>query len=494
MTVSEKRPYRVIVWCAVSSKRQAAEDKISLPAQEQEGREFAEAVGGVTVDVLLVPGHTRDIVLFEDAAREMEAYQQLREHCEVRDFDVLWARDPDRLGRDPALAQTVASLVERADAEVYVASAPHPIGQGGSGHRYVYAMQAVSAGENQRQRKRYHKMGMRRRVEGGLVPCRWPYGYRPVRDPVSGRVVGAELTEDAGAVRMATERFIRGDPYAVIARMLDESVYSPPETDHWNSQTIYQWMQSDTYAGLPSWGEFRASKPSAAFPAIWDETTYQAVLRERENRRGQTNRRYDGGSPFLDVAFCARCGGRMTRAISNAGTMRLRCATHSSVRRTGVGCHPNYIQMDVVRAEVSAYLAGLDDPQKVAAELAEGPDQDRIEARLAEIEKQAAASEPKRKRLALAFASGAMDMEMYRETDDQILVDLSRLEDEAEELRLELAQVVDPEQLFGAIQDVRWLLDEGMDELPGIEVATALRSIGLRLLIEEREVVAIRIG
>ena len=39
---SNDKPYRVAIWCAVSSKVQAADDKVSLEAQEQAGRDWVE--------------------------------------------------------------------------------------------------------------------------------------------------------------------------------------------------------------------------------------------------------------------------------------------------------------------------------------------------------------------------------------------------------------------------------------------------------------------
>lgn len=488
--MSEKRPYRVIVWCAVSSKQQAAEDKASLPAQEEEGREFTRAVGGVAVDVLTVPGHSRDIVLFEDAAREMEAYQCLRDHCEASDFDVLWARDPDRLGRDPALAQTVASLVERSGAEVYCASAPHVLGQGGAGQRYVYAIQSVRAGEDQQRRKQYQRMGMRRRIERGMPSNRWPYGYRPIRDHLTGRAIGAEFDENVGAVQMATEMFLRGEPYTAIAQALDASPYRPPVAERWVSATLYCWMHSPTYAGIAYWSDFRSDGPSDRFPAVWDEDTYQAVVRECEARKRGTYRKVEG-SPFLDVAFCARCGGRMVKTSGSSHTEALRCSTHHKRSKTGVSCHANNIRLDTVKKAIATYLAGIADLDELNARLSQQVDREPLRQRLEEIQRQLDAIEKKRQRLALAYAGGAMDMQVYRAADDRVLDEAAALEDEGDRIRAELARVVDSERRFEDIQDVKAIVEAGLSELSPLEVATALRNIGLRVEIEDRQIVRI---
>ena len=45
-----------IIWCAVSSQAQTAEDKISLPEQERAARDWCEANGYTVIDVLKVEG------------------------------------------------------------------------------------------------------------------------------------------------------------------------------------------------------------------------------------------------------------------------------------------------------------------------------------------------------------------------------------------------------------------------------------------------------
>ena len=124
------RPLRVGIWAAVSSKRQAEDDKVSLEDQEKAGTAWAEGLGAEIARVYTVPGHTRDIWNWSEAESEMPAYRQLREDAQAGRLDALWAYDMDRLGRDPALGQQVISLVEKSDApnlaraEVYVASSP----------------------------------------------------------------------------------------------------------------------------------------------------------------------------------------------------------------------------------------------------------------------------------------------------------------------------------------------------------------------------------
>ena len=230
---------RVGVWAAVSSKAQAAEDKVSLQDQEQRGQEFAQSLdGGQVVAVYRVGGQSRDIVFWHHAEAAIAAYGELRRDIEAGRLDVLWCYDVDRLGRDPALAQTLISLVETNGAEVYISTAPHPIGQKTAGHRYVSAIQAVRAGEDSALRAYRHASGMRGRVKRGMIANTPPYGYQAMHSD-NGDVRAYEFTAGIAAVELMTTLFLSGHSYAEIQRRMNASDYPPPMGgDFWQHKVI----------------------------------------------------------------------------------------------------------------------------------------------------------------------------------------------------------------------------------------------------------------
>ena len=73
-------------------------------------RSHAEKHGGQVVAELVVPGESRSIVLFEDAARKMQAYAELKRLVDARAFDVLVYLDRSRLGRKASLSMAVVEL------------------------------------------------------------------------------------------------------------------------------------------------------------------------------------------------------------------------------------------------------------------------------------------------------------------------------------------------------------------------------------------------
>ena len=94
---------RAVIWKAVSSERQANDDKVSLEEQERLAREWCENNGYDIIKVLEVPGYSRresDIITALDdfAQQGIYAYRDLRSMWQNDDFDVLVAYSHDRLG------------------------------------------------------------------------------------------------------------------------------------------------------------------------------------------------------------------------------------------------------------------------------------------------------------------------------------------------------------------------------------------------------------
>lgn len=349
---------RVAIWCAVSSKPQAALDKTSLADQEALGRSYADRVGGEigseVVRVYVIPGHTRDLIFWEEAERTMDAYRELREDCEQGAFDVLWVFDPDRIGRDPALSHQVASLVIKSGAALYIETGKYEISDEATAARYIFSFQATSAGEDQKKRVERHHHGIRGRVRRGLHSAIWPYGYRAIRNE-QGKAIGGEyIPDEIEAVRFITEQFLAGKGYGSIANALDESAWRPRRSNRWSDHTIRKIANNDFYAGYIVYGQGSSSEvrseKSDKFPVLWDDETYRAVLRERKHR-------YRGGSPpatpVSGCVYCNRCGAKMVSSLHPYSKKRLyRCRTYCQSR--GKECHCNTIYADEIMDAVDA--------------------------------------------------------------------------------------------------------------------------------------------
>lgn len=477
------------IWCAVSSKPQAGDDKSSLAEQEAAGRAFAQAIGGQVVAVYSVPGHTRDYWSWHEAEQDVPAYRQAREDLQSDRLDVIHAVDADRLGRDAALVAQFVSLAQRHGAEVYLASMPHPVGHFSTGHRYLHALAGVRADEDNALRTRRMKAGMRSRVaRRGLFASNPPLGYAPVLDEL-GRVTGYRHDHHAETIRAITRLFLDGANYVEITRRMNASGLSHPNRPGrpWCYATIWNILHNDGYAGLPTWGPARPDEPSPHIEPIWNASTFAAVVAQRKRQTHGYSRR--GSGPLTGVAYCARCDSPMTRVL-NHGAFYLRCGTHAHPRAGPRPCHANYIKEALALAYLGGYLARFLTPDDIAAALAEaqtGPAAEALAADLHTARAAAVAVTAQRERIALAYAAGRMTDDIYRATDDTLLARLHAEQRRASDLEQQIAAVPDLAARAAALSEI---VSDFTQLIAGTEpaaVAHRLQTAGLRVYIEDHQ-------
>ncbi len=117
---------RAIVWAAVSTVRQANEDeKYSLPAQVDDALNLCRHEGWTVVEVLKVPGHSREYKTLDKLAADartkgIDAFDRLIYHLDHCDFDVLICRDSNRFARKASLLHyIVETVIEDCGARIY---------------------------------------------------------------------------------------------------------------------------------------------------------------------------------------------------------------------------------------------------------------------------------------------------------------------------------------------------------------------------------------
>lgn len=189
---------RAVIWVAVSSQRQAANNKISLPYQEEKARAWCAANGYEVVEVLRVEGHSRSdpnlVRLLELYERKgVTAYARLQEMWAAKAFDVLVAYSSDRLGRSGALIHWVIETTYYEGMQVCLTDG------GGLLDPNNYRMQALLGTAQAtmpmdafKDKVRQTKLKL---AAAGLSTGRWPMSHLPVRDPVSGKPVEVIVNE-----------------------------------------------------------------------------------------------------------------------------------------------------------------------------------------------------------------------------------------------------------------------------------------------------------
>jgi len=480
---------RILIWCAVSSKPQAGENKSSLQVQEKEGRAYADMHNGTVVDVLRVPGHSRDLWRWDDAEEAMPAYRRLREYCENGAFDVLFTWDSDRLGRDAALSQQVLSLVKRAGASIYVYSGGYTVGQQSESASYIYAIDGVRSGQEQKRRVKRHRFGMINRVRRGLHPHKWPYGYRAIRD-ARGECVGAEfVAHEIEVVRIVAQLYLDGYGYDHISRRLNERGYLGPAGGQWWPGAVLRVIQSDVYAGYVGWGGARNERPSDKFPALWDTEQHRAIKRERHRRRN-----IGGGAPIATYlsgcVICAECGWSMSHHRVPSHTDPNVVYRYYTCKRT---THPaNNVRVDDLTEAFDAWLSSI---AGVGIDLAlrEGQPEERgrLESERDTLESNVLDAEEGLDRLAAAVASGTIQATTAQRTEERLLDQIDAHRVRMSEIDDELAALPDPSEQREYLQQIVALGTSDLDDARMHRLNRALRNLGVRFICKRGELQAI---
>jgi DNA invertase Pin-like site-specific DNA recombinase len=206
------KPKRALIWCAVSSKDQAADDKASLPAQEKAARDLCEREGWTIVDVLVVPGHSRYEVDFYElaekaAAAGIDAFWRLRDHWIARDFDVLVVQDGDRFAREQAPIQLIISAVIKAGARIY------SFNDGwidvDSNYRFQQMMIGYRAATEVDRFVQKSQMGRNKQVEQGTYYVIRPaWSHKVERHETTGRPVRIVVDESKRPIFEAAARLV----------------------------------------------------------------------------------------------------------------------------------------------------------------------------------------------------------------------------------------------------------------------------------------------
>jgi len=486
-------PLRVAIWAAVSSQAQAAKDKDSLDSQKRDGRLWADQVGGQATHVFEVPGQSRDHIFFHDAAAKMDAYARLRRACEQREFDVLWCRSRDRLGRTDALIAQVEALVGNAGASVYSALMPSPIDKPSEASSiYMSAIERAQSEVETVQRVRRTRVGHKARVRNGLPhggPP--PYGYRYVRDR-NGEVMRlAPAESEAGALHLIAEKYTAGWGLNRILQALNASLYQPRRAESWAKTSVYQMLRNPIYAGYTHYGELETK--SDLVEPLWDDETWRAIQRESASRDSGGR---EIATALSGICFCARCGHAMVHG-RGADYEYYRCTVHAHKSFTGRTCHPNNTrQTKIARALSSALTPPIDGADIEALIQDAAPDLAHLDAERERLREAVRAIEEKRKRLAIALADGVMEAGPYRAADGELVERLEAILARIQAIDRKLASQPTMEERATAVRDLlaywresdgAWLLEERHKH----ELNAILRQIGARVLCEDCEVVAI---
>ena len=339
-----------IIWMAVSSERQT--DNVSLGEQLRQGLYHAAQRGVVVVGALCVPGKSRSITLFGDAAERVDGfylspaaieagqavgienyikqqpappgvepvmvYAKFLELARAKQFNIFFFLNRSRLGRKASLSMSVVGVCEDCDIRPFDMESP-PANLERSRNRDERYMGAIKSVEGENQIIKIqddHRTGMIRRAELGKMPGKVNFGYLPVYDS-RGKLTGYSVDEEAATtIRMIVRLYLDNGFGALnIADYLNRHNRPAPAGGEWgHSQITFLLRRMWRYAGYVELNRYtKTGRPyirtRGNWPAIISEDDVHRIIAEQDIRRG-ARKSVHTVYRFTRMLYCAVCGAR----------------------------------------------------------------------------------------------------------------------------------------------------------------------------------------
>ena len=420
-------PLRAALYLRVSTARQAEHD-VSIPDQKRQGEAYCHSRGYQLVETYVEPGASATNDRRPEFQRMIEAGT-----AKPAPFDVVIVHSFSRFFRDHfelefyvrKLAKNGVKLVsitqEMGDDPMHVMM------------RQIMALfDEYQSKENAKHVLRALKENARQGFWNGSLP---PIGYRVVAAEQRGAKVKKKLEIDplhADTVRLIYRLALEGDgtsgPMGVknITAHFNQRRIFTRDGGRWGIGQVHRILTRTTYIGRHEFNKRSKAKElkpvseviDVAVPPLIDQATFDAVqahLRAR-NPKVTPARVVSGPTLLTGICFCADCGGAMTLRTGKGG--RYRYYTCSIKARQGeTGCKGRSIPMEKLDNLVAGHIEDrLLQPERLEEVLASVLDrrQERTERRrehIAELNKRAAETDLRLKRLYDAIETGVADLD-----------------------------------------------------------------------------------
>ena len=420
-------PLRAALYLRVSTARQAEHD-VSIPDQRKQGEAYCVARGYELTDTFVEPGNTATNDRRPEFQRMIEAGTS-----KPSPFDVVVVHSFSRFFRDAFEMEYYYRKLGKNG--VRLVSITQELGDDPMHdmmRRIMALFDEYQSKENAKHVLRALKENARQGFWNGSLP---PIGYRIVAAEQRGAKVKKKLEIDplhADTVRLAFKLALEGDgtsgPMGVktITKYLNERRIFTRDGGRWGIGTVHRMLTRPTYAGQHEFnkrGKTKELKPAdeviaVEVPAIIDQSMFDAVQAHLKSRSPKVAHPQVVGGPTLltGLIHCGKCGGAMTIRTGKGG--RYRYYTCSMKARQGAtACEGMTVAMERLDDLVANHLAErLLDPDRLEDVLSEVLDrrQDRSDRRrehIAELNKRAAETELRLKRLYDAIESGVADLD-----------------------------------------------------------------------------------
>jgi site-specific DNA recombinase len=406
-----------LTYARVSTQEQA-ERELSLPAQRQAMREYAERQGWTVVEEFVERGVSARTA---DRPRLHELLDRCKQQPRV---DVVLVHKIDRLARnvhDHAILRAyfkqhqirLASVVENVDESI-------------SGQLVENIMASIAQFYSENLATEVKK-GMQQLVRNGGWPHLPPRGYKVVRDAGGkGQIVLDERV--APAIRIAFESYATG--MRSITDVRDELAEHGVRAGNGrllNGEYVRGMLKNPFYAGRVRWKDLEYP---GKHESLISGTLFQRVQEVLELR----HRDYDGGGRhhfwLRGVLKCENCGRRMT-AERHERWVYYRCVSNTIKSRL---CSAPFVPGHIAEPAVASLLRRLQVSSALREQLLRAARQ-RSEAKskearfeLESLRVRKAKLEVQENRLTEAFAEGAISLSSYRTTASKVRKEVAGIE------------------------------------------------------------------
>lgn len=323
---------RYSIFVAVSSKRQAQPDKVSLSEQETRCRAAGKSKGWIDTGLTyIVPGESRTrYVDLSVAEQKIPALKDMLDAAQRKDFDVLILYDYNRL-RD--LIDPIAKTLMSYGADLYSINQPTDLSedQNNDSASIIQFTAGLTSRLEIATMKRRYRVGMPPRItQKGLPPSRIRYGYRkPPGRETDANAIPEQDPAKAAIVIQIKDLFLSGKSLWQIANHLNaQNIPTPGSAKRWTDVMTRHVLTSRFYCGEIVFGLERRhvdprtgrvttviNPPSRVVVGqgkhtpLWDKTT-QARIDAEFKRRGRT---YSGKRThrLSNLLYCGICGARV---------------------------------------------------------------------------------------------------------------------------------------------------------------------------------------
>ncbi|MGW8936028.1 recombinase family protein [Gordonia terrae] len=348
---------RAVIYTRVSNDKSG--HSRSTADQERECRAVCEQYGWTIGPVLT----DSDIGASRWSSKDRPAYRQLADTLQPGDVLVTW--EASRAQRDLNAYVQLRDLCSQRGVQWCYSGRLYDLTSGDD--RFTTGLDALLAEKEAEQIRERILRGNRSAALAGRPGGRTPYGYRPVRDLGSGRVITLEPDpERAPIVQEAARRVLAGEALNAVARDFTERDLPPPGKA-WSGNTVKSILSSSSHAGLRT--HQGRIVGDANWPAILPVADHHALVALfRTPGRRHTDR--TGIHHLLSgIARCGQCGGPMKHfRRQGGGSGTYKCAEKSCIARLSE--YVDDLVTETILADLETKTPGDyagDDPEAAAA-------------------------------------------------------------------------------------------------------------------------------